>query len=428
MGFFKKLFGEKKPEKVEVEIANALEFLEGDISPKRKLLLDESGKKIAEIKHLLLETRASLKALEKAELLAKSARLDKIVGTAKANALRQIGSLLEKLSPPNTSDLKAIKTYCADSILVLQHSGHFGKNVAYAGISFKNEMKELGLLLKSISKGFNSLQNLLDENKAVFLLPVVREKLLDLKAIEKSVASLEQEIAALEKGLEKIALQKSRLKTGLQRLRESSEFKSIASLNEKKAEFLRQKQHAKTELLDMFAKVEKPLHRLDKAAKARKHFLPGKQAEFLHALLLNPFRALKLDPKAETLKQVLVEARKAIESGTVELKEREREKKLAVLQEMLSFDFFSEIFWRFNNLDAQLLSIEKSLKEMPAMEKEAEMLVSIKQAETEESSASQQIESKKAKIAASSKSTQALEAEVQGLLSEATGRIVLIRA
>ncbi len=424
MGFFGKIFGSSKPKEVGLQVGEAQTFLEKELSQKRKQVFDDSAKKIAEIKHLLRETRASLKRLESAEAKAKTNRIDKIVETAKSNAMRQISSLLEKLEPPNASDLAAIRQYCTDSLDTLRQSGTFGKNVAYAGISFKDEMKELGNNMKVLSQTFSGLQNLLDQNKAVFMQGLVKEKLSRISELYQSLVSFEKDLVSLQKALEKASLERSRLESSLNSLRESEAFKEIDSLNWEKASLLRDKQNTKTELLDLFATVEKPLHRLDKAVNARKVFLPGKQAELLHDFLQNPFIALKKDPKAETLKLILTEAAKAIMSGKIDLKERDREKKLALLQELMSFDFFSEGFWKFNKIDSGIIAIEKKLNELPALKKEAELSSSLKQAQAKEAGAREEIASKKSQIQAAKNSIAKEKALAQHLLSQATGKTV----
>jgi len=300
--------------------------------------------------------------------------------------------------------------------------------VAYAGISFKDQVKTVGLNIKRLGTEISSLRQAFEQEKAVFMQPVLDEKLQTLSDFEASAKQAEAEISSLESGLGKAGLEKAKLESGLEAIRQGPEFKSISSLNERKALLLRKKQAAKTELVEIFAKVEKPLHRLEKAAKARKLFLPEKQAMLLSELLASPFRALKLDPKAESLKLVLLEAKKAIESGLIELKPREHEKKLAVLQELLSFDFFAEIFWKFNRLDSELLAIEKRLSEMPAKAQESNQLSLLERARKDEGRAMEQLSLKKASLERARSGAKTVHLEIQNLLSEATGKTVVLMA
>ena len=430
MGFFGKFFGEKKPERVSVSLENATPFLEKEISQKRQQLLKDSAGRLAEIRHLLREASSSLEKLGQAGPSEagskKSNRLNKIVGTAKNNAFRQVSSLLEKLAPPNAESLFEIRAYCLESLQLLGHSGQFGKNVAYAGISFKDEMKRIGNDFKQLNKAFLSLKELLGQNKQVFLADSVKKKIGEIRALKESAQAAEKELEALGKALEQKVPERRNISSSLERLRQSDSFRQIDALNGKKAGLLKEKQAAKTELLDLFAKIERPLHRLDKAAQARKVFLPGDLASFLHRVLVNPFTALKADPKAETLKQVLGETKKAIDTGLIDLKEREKEKKMAVLQELLSFDFFGKAFWRFNRIDAEIMAIEKQLREFPGIEEEARLLASLKKTDSSREGLEAELESKKKRLLQDRASLKALESETQRLLSEATGKEVLL--
>jgi hypothetical protein len=83
----------------------------------------------------------------------------------------------------------------------------------------------------------------------------------------------------------------------------------------------------------------------------------------LNQLEQNPLQLFKLDPEGELVKKLLLELRKAIESGAVELKEKEREKKLATIQEHLAFNFFSRVFLKFNEIDLKLQAVEKATRD-----------------------------------------------------------------
>lgn len=431
MGFFGNIFGKGKAKEATVSIGEAAAFFEKELAPKKKAVLDESAKKLAEIKHVLREARDSLEKLETASLSAtigkKGNRLDKIVGTAKGNAQRQLASLFEKLEPKNTSDLQEIKQYCEESLDALQQAGSFWKNVAYTKISFKDEMKLVGEKLKLLSKSFVALKDVFEKNDALFLSKELEEKIGKRVALEEKVVGLETEVSLLQKKTEELIAEKTRLQTELKNLEEGEEFKGIGSLNEKKAELLKEKQTTKTEVIDMFAKVEKPLHRLDKAVKARKLFLPREQEILLNELLLNPFRALKRDPKAETLKQILLEAKKGIESGLIDLKEKEKEKKLAVLSELVSFDFFGETFWKFNGLDSDIMSIEKQLNELPAIAEESRLLGLLAQVEAKAEETKATLDLRAKEVREGNNSLKELDLEIKKVLSEATGKIVSIK-
>ena len=431
MGIFDGLFGKRKPEKVSVRSVEAVAFFERALGEKRKTALNESAKRLAEIKHLLKEAREALEELENAGVSAtggkKAGRLNKIVGTAKGNTQRQLASLLEKLEPKNTSSLGEVRVYCNDSIEALQQASQFWKNVAYTKISFKEEMKLVGEKLKQLSKSFLELRKVLEDNKHLFLIEELEKKLGEKNSLEEKASDLEKDVSMLKKRTDEKTLERKRIETALANLREGEEFKGIEVLNEKKAGLLREKQKSKTEVLSLFEKVEKPLHRLDRAVQAKKVFLKKEQEILLHELLLNPFMALKRDPKAETLKEILKETKKSIESGLIDLKDREREKKMGVLSELLSFDFFGETFWKLNGIDADLLSIEKQLAELPAIREENKLSKALEQAEKSTRETREALDSKASELMQAKRQAKEVTRKIESILSQATGKSVEIR-
>lgn len=290
--FFWNLF-KRKADIIVLKPENAEAFLEKELSAKKKKALDESARVLAEIKHSLKELPVLLHQLDTAKMAEKSARLDRIVETSKSSALRQLSSLLEKLQPPNSGNLEEIKRYCFESMLALQQAGQFGKNVAYAGISFKEEMKGIGAQMKQLSGQILSLKKILEENNAVFSLPLLKQKMLQLRNAGQSIDFAEKELLELQRKLSESSKEKTALNEKLQKLRNSPEFANIAELNEKKAQLLKEKQSAKTELLDLFAKIERPLSRLDKATKAGKVFFAARAGNFFARIACKPFQGIE---------------------------------------------------------------------------------------------------------------------------------------
>jgi peptidoglycan hydrolase CwlO-like protein len=70
-----------------------------------------------------------------------------------------------------------------------------------------------------------------------------------------------------------------------------------------------------------------------------------------------------------------------MESGAIELKEREKEKKMGAVEELLNFNFFSSVFWKINELDSELQSIEKKLNASPAMARLSSLEKSLQETE-----------------------------------------------
>ncbi len=111
----------------------------------------------------------------------------------------------------------------------------------------------------------------------------------------------------------------------------------------------------------MFSNIERPLKKFNNLAESQSVSFPKSQKELLELYLNNPFSALKKDVKAEELKEILKSVKKAIEENAIEMDEREKEKRLNALGELISFDFFENVFWKMNQIDVQINEVEQNL-------------------------------------------------------------------
>ncbi len=368
MGLLGKIFGAAKPQEVELSIEEVSDFVERNLSGKRPELETAIANVFSEIKHLLREVSTLLKELENQPLKGENIKLKKIVSTSRGQAISRIGSLIERLQPPATSDFAQVKQYCGEAGKLL-HSEitHGGKSIAYTGIYLKEAMKNLGKSLNELSKAFSSLERKIEEFSPLFLEQELRQQLSLVGGKNASVSSLEKEIEKAEQSLEKERVNSKKLLSELAGFKESPEFKRLGSLHGEKASLLREKQEAKTELVSLISSIDRPLKRLSRAVASGRYILPQALASVLHKLEQNPLQLFKLDPKGESVKTLLLELKKAIESGVVELKDREREKRLAAIEELLAFNFFSKVFWKFNEIDSKLQAVEKDLRNNPVL-------------------------------------------------------------
>ena len=427
MGFFDKIFGKKEVKPIELRLESVQQFFSDSVAGRSKELDLAVASKLAEIKHLLRQLHAGLDELRKADAQSDNKRLQQIVSTAKSNAERQLAALVEKLQPPAASEPAVVRRYCIDASALLQREiGLFGKNIAYTSISFKQQVKNLGGTFRQLSECFSGLLADFSGASAVFLQQSVSDTVKDLRVKADAIEKTRKEIEELQNSIAAAEQCISGQQQALQRLQQSDEFAQINALNVEKAELLHSKQDAKTETIDLFSKVERPLHRMQKAVSAGKLSLEGELSVFLREVLTNPFDALRADPKAIKLKQLLAETEKAIEQGTIELKEKEREKRLAALHELIAFNFFDRVFWRFNQLDAQLAAVEKKLQQLPAEQKERNLLNELNQSKKEAEQMQEQLHEKKVQLKNLQQQQIALQQRLQSALSDATGKKVVL--
>ena len=137
---------------------------------------------------------------------------------------------------------------------------------------------------------------------------------------------------------------------------------AVKSLEEEMVNLMNQKQDLKTEISGLILSIDRPMNRFKQLVDSGRWKLPAEEKEILNQFIVNPILALKKDPKAELFKKVLLEIRKAIEEGAVELKDKEKEKRLAAIQELINFDFFGKVFWKMNELQKKQIDLNKELE------------------------------------------------------------------
>ena len=423
------LFGKKEPKPLRIEVDGLEEFCARNVKGKGDELERVAASRISEIKHTLSQLRGALKELGKAEADDPNKRRGMIVETSRQNAIRQLGVLLDRLQPPQEGGLVRLNEYCGNSIgLLSKEIGVSGKNIAYASVTFKSEIKQFGGLLRELNGSLESLRASFAENSAVFSIGRVSGLVKEFRASQKETESLKNGIESANAEREKVAEKISGLNEKLLVLRGGPGFREIESLNGQKGALMRQKQEAKTDVVNLIGNVEKPLRRMQKAIAARKLFLPGDSADFLGEFLRNPFVALKRDPKAEILRGILQEALKAIDSGVIELKEKETEKKRGAIQELLGFNFFEQVFWRFNKIDAEIGAIEKKLREQGAAEEESSLLREIGELQREASQKKTLSDEMGASLEKESQRQRGLLGEMQETAGGISGRKVAVLA
>ncbi|MBN1941171.1 MAG: hypothetical protein JW772_03235 [Candidatus Diapherotrites archaeon] len=363
MGFLDKLRGKPKLEEKQILLKDVDSFLESRVSKKRSELDKAVASKFSEIKHLLKQTNALLSRLETKSVESENPKLKKIVQTSKAQALNQLSSLVQRLEPVSLNDLSAVQKYCYESNAMLKTElASFGKNIAYTSIVLKEDMREIGSLVSDLQNVFSSLGKEFSKNKEVFMQSRVREMLEKISSNGKEISDLNSEISELQGSVLEAEKLIDSLHSDLKRIRTSPEAQSLLELEAQRKALLTEKQALEQEIFDRVFVIEKPLRKLYRLVEIGKTGLSKSQENFLRDFLKSPVSALKSDPRGDYFKAVLQELENHIVNGNIGLKEKEVEKKKALLQGLLNFDFFENFFWKANKFETDLNKIDKDLK------------------------------------------------------------------
>lgn len=373
MAFWKKLFGRKKPAGAEAEdapkkrktlkIADAERFLSESTKPEIKAIEKEAMSRLAEIKHNLKELSAQVSELKQKKLETDEGnkRMRKIIATSRLELVAGMERLAEKLKPPETSNYSALKAYSLASLPFLQKEiNAYGRNIAYTGILLKAEISHIGVIISELSTSFSSLaelfrrSSLADAESARHLLSAFNAKSSEINESAERATALQKEIAALKAAKQSAA-------NNVSELENSPEFSALQAMLGEKSKLIHEKSSAKERIIELLAPVEKPLRKLQNLARNGQYVLEASQPEALNAYISNPFTALDSDKDAGILKSLLAELKKLIADGKIALKEKETEKKVSAIEQLLSSNSLESAFLAYCEISAKISEIESAI-------------------------------------------------------------------
>jgi len=368
LSFFRGSF-KKEPQIIKTTVENIPLLIEKSFLLQKEGLEELTAKKLSELKYVHSRALGIVNDVDSKELEGKpNERLNRAALTAKNQIVHQLRKILEKIDPLDRGKtLEDARHYAGESYNMLATElTVFRKNIAYTSFYFKDEMKGLG---ESLQEMINSLHEL---NEAY-------RKASELFDFEKTKISVElvlkkkKEFTKLLEHKKRLSEELSRKKTGvLNQEKKVGGFKSGEEMGEySKLEsgmtaLMSEKQDLKTQISALLLNVDRPLQRFKQLVDSNRWKIPTEEKEMLDLFLSNPMAALKKDPKADVFKKVLAEIIKAIEEGAIELKDREKEKRLASLQEIINFDFFGSVFWKMNEIQRKQIEMNKLIEKNEA--------------------------------------------------------------
>lgn len=380
-GFFK-----KSPSVIKTTIEQVPMLIEKNFELTKANLEDFSAKKMSEAKYLISKSNNILEGISKKELEEKeNERFNRAVLTSKKQFENQLKRLLEKIDPKDRGrNLEDARHYSGESYSLLANEiVSFRKNIIYLSFYLKDEMKELGENLQEILNIFNEMNSEFNKASELFGFEKVKEnsgKVIKQKKNYHELDGKKQEfLAKLSQKEEKLAEQRNKL----EEKRNGKEMQAVKELEEEMTNLMTQKQDLKTEISGLVLNIDRPMSRFKQLVDSGRWKIPNEEKEILDQFIINPILALKKDPKAELFKKVLLEIRKAIEEGAVELKDKEKEKRLAAIQELINFDFFGKVFWKMNELQKKQIDINKELEKNAAKKEIEKESSKIQETETE---------------------------------------------
>ena len=368
MGFLGKMFGskEKKAETIETTLELLPTLIEKNFEARKETLEMNTAKKMSEIKYLHAKSLKLLEDVKSKDLQAKeNQRLNKAAFTSKQQIEKQLEKLLVKMDPTDRGNtLEDIKAFSGEgNALLMNEIMSFRKNIIYTSVYLKDEMRVLGEALQGMLNNFLELTKLVNSESEMFEFEKIKEKIkevqtvdIEFKKIDDSILEIVSLIASKEKEI--IVAEHKKVKT-----QKGEGMEELKKIEAEKSLIASQKQELKSEVASLIATIDRPLQRFSSLVSSKRWVIDKEKQDILEGMITNPMLALKKDPSGEKFKEILQEIVKAITDGQIELKDREKEKRLGALNELLTFNFFEKVFWKLNEIQKRQTEIDGKLKE-----------------------------------------------------------------
>jgi hypothetical protein len=364
MGFFDKIFGKKNNDEIETTLDLLPSLIKNKFDLQEQTITQYNAKKISEIKHLHRKAILLLEDIQKKEIQeAKNAKFNKAAITAKSQIEKQLKHLLEKLSPNNRGhDLNDARAYAGEGYaLMITEINSFRKSIVYTSAFLKDEMSELGQILQEMINCFNEMNQTFKKNSILFEFEKIQKDIENIKEEKKEILEFNKNIENNEKLIKEKHILLDNKKNDLENYSKSPEMKRLKEIEYERTKLIEKKQDLKLQVYSLISSVDRPLQRFKSLIDSKRWVLKNDENEILELVLTNPLIALKKDPKAKKFKSILKEVKKAIEDKKVELKEKEKEKRLNALDELLTFDFFENVFWKLNEIQKEQDKLNKEI-------------------------------------------------------------------
>lgn len=376
MGFFEWLFGwlfkgKGIKETRVLELEKTLPYVEEACVSDIQSLEKEIFSRLSEVKHLLKTLDLAIEEARKKDVSLSEGNfgLRRLVLTSRDGLLNRFSQLSKRLEPPKTTNVLEIYEYAISSRKLLREEIiQSRKNIAYSKPLLAEQIKAIGKEIEEIDWVFSSMQESFEKNK-IALLNSFRNKFAQLKATIKERENIEEEIKKSQEIVNELSLKAKRLSIDIMELKNSSFAAEISKLESKKKALFDEKGVLRQKFLSILEKVDKPLTRFLKIASSNEGVISREERELANSYFQNVLLASKHDPKGEQLKKILSRVLSMVEDGTISMKDKEKEKRILALKEVIEYDFFSEVFWKLNSLESEIISIEKKISEFPLNKK-----------------------------------------------------------
>ncbi|MDD3159340.1 MAG: hypothetical protein PHQ98_00010 [Candidatus ainarchaeum sp.] len=359
----------KEQSELNVDYENFKDLIKSNFEIKEKNLVLEISKELTELKFTYEKIINLIKKVEEKDIEEKeNLRLNKAVLTAKNQIEKQLGKTIEKIKPIESNDLMQIYEYSNKSHSTLVNEiVSFQRNITYTSIYIKDEMRELGENLQLLLNNYESINEKINKEKDIFEFKKIKEEIELIKQKKGKIIKINEEITDIEKVKAENQLELTNQNKKLDELNKSEEMKKINEFVEQLKTINEKRENIKIEINSLIATIDRPLQRFNSLVESGRWKIDKEYLELSNEYLSNGLNAIKKDINGEKLKQILREVLQAIDKEKIDLKDKEKEKKIEAINNLINYDFFQKTFWDINELQKEEIQINKELSKITTL-------------------------------------------------------------
>lgn len=338
------------------------DFLDKEFSERFRAFNEGIKKTIEEIRFSLDGLKEQVRLISEKEAVVEegNARLRQAVRTSKTELSNKFNALIESLKPPEAIGLKedftGLKQYAAESLNELNKSvSWFRKNIAYTGIIFKVEIKELGIRTNALNKAFIEL-NKACNNPELTAFHQLRQEMVSLNEARHELERDRKLLAEKEALLKSIKTSLAGKQDALAELKSSNEFIELNALQARQDDLNKLVTSKADEARIAFSSVGRQLEKFNKLVQSNNYVIEKHKESLLNDYASDFLKACRNDAGLHGLDVLVKETINALKEGKLHLKKQEFNKKLAALKGFNP--------GKLNNTVNELKAVEKELDEL----------------------------------------------------------------
>ncbi len=391
----KSLFGEEEkeepeqpvpePEKTELTFSN----LENKIKEEKNRIIAETKEtvqpillKVSSLFEKIDGLKSDLNDAEPSEEV--HPNIYKSTNEAKRLLLRKLKKAINKVevpSDPSWRELIEFNRNLQDTVNLLKNARlSHGNQVANIFERHINNLIRLTDKLQNQSKELNT--TLRKSNLKIEDLDDLMKEVSERKTKIENIKDLKSKLKNLNESREEVEEELKKSKESLKSLKKSSRHEELQKIKEKIENISKEQEKLKRKIESTISELDRPLRKMDKLIERDEHMVSSEVLEGINSYLEDPVQAVFNEEESLDKLKAMFKELKSLLKGKMELSEKERNKRLEEVEEILENKKVEKLKNKHDKLDEKLENLKEERESSSLLEKKSNLKKEIEEKES----------------------------------------------